>query len=64
MTERVLSVMSGIARGMRAVLGVPDYTKYVQHMKQSHPDCRIMTRDEFYRERFDAKYSKPGAKCC
>jgi uncharacterized short protein YbdD (DUF466 family) len=64
MTDRVVSVMSSIARGLRAVLGVPDYSKYVEHMRDSHPGCAAMTRDEFYRDRFNARYSKPGAKCC
>jgi len=62
--RKVYEAVSSVARAMRAVLGVPDYSRYVAHMRESHPSLRVMTRDEFYRERFEARYSKPGAKCC
>lgn len=62
--RKLAETISSIARGLRAVLGVPDYSRYAEHMREAHPSSRVMTRDEFYRERFEARYSKPGAKCC
>lgn len=64
MTVRLVSAFASIARAMRAVLGVPDYERYVAHMRDSHPGCAILTRDQFARERMDARYSRPGARCC
>jgi uncharacterized short protein YbdD (DUF466 family) len=60
----LIEAMSSIARAMRAILGAPDYERYVEHMRDAHPSCRVLGRDEFFRERFEARYSKPGAKCC
>jgi uncharacterized short protein YbdD (DUF466 family) len=64
MTERFGAILSGIARGMRAVLGAPDYDRYVRHVRQVHPRCKPMTRSQFEKERLESRYSKPGARCC
>jgi uncharacterized short protein YbdD (DUF466 family) len=64
MTDRLVSVFASIARGMRAVLGVPDYERYVAHMRASHPECAIVSREQFAKERMEARYSRPGARCC
>lgn len=64
MTDRLVSVFASIARGMRAVLGVPDYERYVAHMRASHPECTIVSREQFAKERMEARYSRPGARCC
>lgn len=64
MTDRLVSVFASIARGMRAVLGVPDYERYVTHMRASHPECAILSREQFAKERLEARYSRPGARCC
>ncbi len=64
MTEKLAVRLTGIARAMRAVLGVPDYERYVAHMLEDHPGCQPMSRDQFAHERLESRYSKPGAKCC
>jgi uncharacterized short protein YbdD (DUF466 family) len=56
--------MQGIARGMRAMLGVPDYDRYVKHVRSAHPGHVPMTSAEFARERMESRYNKPGARCC
>jgi uncharacterized short protein YbdD (DUF466 family) len=52
------------ARVARTVLGVPDYERYLAHVRTTHPNEPPLTRDEFGRERLDARYSRPGARCC
>ena len=52
------------ARTLRAVIGVPDYERYVAHVRRCHPGREPMTREAFVRERLEARYSKPGARCC
>jgi uncharacterized short protein YbdD (DUF466 family) len=52
------------ARLLRAVLGAPDYERYLAHVRARHPDCTPMTRDEFARERLSARYDRPGSRCC
>ena len=49
---------------LRRVIGVPDYDTYVAHMQAAHPERRMLTRDEFARERMADRYSRPGNRCC
>ena len=49
----------------RLMVGVPDYDTYVQHRKLKHPDKPIMTYEEFFRERQEARYGgSNGGRCC
>jgi uncharacterized short protein YbdD (DUF466 family) len=52
------------ARIARTVMGVPDYERYLAHVRATHPNEPPLTRDEFARERLDVRYSRPGARCC
>ena len=49
---------------LRTVIGVPDYERYVRHMRARHPECALLTKDEFARMRLEARYSRPGSRCC
>ncbi|HYN79892.1 MAG: YbdD/YjiX family protein [Gemmatimonadota bacterium] len=61
---RVLAVVDNLGRALRAMLGVPDYERYVEHCRSEHPGMRPMTRDEFSSDLLDRKYSRPGSRCC
>ncbi len=64
MTERLVVGLTSIARALRAVLGVPDYERYLSHVSCAHPGRVPMTCEQFMEERMQNRYSKPGAKCC
>jgi uncharacterized short protein YbdD (DUF466 family) len=49
---------------VRRVIGVPDYERYLAHMRQHHPECVPLTRDGFIAERLRARYDRPGSRCC
>jgi len=49
---------------VRTVIGVPDYDRYVRHMRARHPECALLTPAEFSRERLEARYRRPGSRCC
>ena len=49
---------------VRAVIGVPDYERYRQHMAEHHPGQPVMSEREFAEDRLQAKYSRPGQRCC
>jgi uncharacterized short protein YbdD (DUF466 family) len=53
-----------VAELLRAIVGAPDYDRYVAHVCACHPDQPVMTRDAFMRERLAARYERPGARCC
>ena len=46
------------------VLGAPDYERYVEHLRACHPQAQPLSREDFYRSRLEARYDRPGARCC
>lgn len=49
---------------VRRIVGVPDYERYVAHVRSCHPGTQPMSRTEFERTRLEDKYSRPGQRCC
>ena len=58
------TLLERILRTTRTIVGVPNYTVYRQHMAERHPECRPLDEKEFVQERLDARYSRPGNRCC
>lgn len=52
------------AKVLRYIIGVPDYDRYVAHVRTHHPDATPMCRTDFERMRITDKYSRPGGRCC
>jgi uncharacterized short protein YbdD (DUF466 family) len=51
----------------RLMIGVPCYDTYVAHRLANHPDEPIMTYEEFFRDRQNARYGVKGGgmnRCC
>ncbi len=49
------------------MVGVPDYQTYVEHRRAFHPEKPIMTYEEFFRERQNARYAVEKGRfkgCC
>ena len=55
--KRVLDVV-------RTVIGAPDYDRYVEHMRAHHPECSVVSRNDFMQQRLESRYSRPGSRCC
>lgn len=49
---------------VRRVIGVPDYEGYLAHMRERHPGSMPLTRERFLAERLQARYERPGSRCC
>ena len=49
---------------LRRIIGVPDYDRYVAHVRECHVGTVPMTREEFEKSRLEDKYSRPGQRCC
>ena len=49
---------------LRGVAGVPDYRRYLAHMKAAHPGDRIMSETEFNTARMGDRYDRVGSRCC
>lgn len=52
------------AEAARLAIGIPDYDRYLVHVRARHPERQPMTRDEFFRERMEARYGKGRSRCC
>ena len=54
-----------LGQSMRLMVGLPEYDTYVTHMEKTHPGQPMMSYEEFFRERQQAKYGngKSGG-CC
>lgn len=58
------SLWSRVRRIVLRVIGAPDYDHYVRHMTQHRPECALLSKKEFERDRLNARYSNPGSRCC
>ena len=64
MIDFISSMLTRPASFIRAVLGVPDYERYLAHMRAEHPGDRVMSETEFKHTRMNDRYSQPGSRCC
>ena len=48
----------------RLSCGVPDYEVYVAHLRHHHPERKIPSYAEFFRDRQAARYKGTGGRCC
>ncbi|SIQ08070.1 Uncharacterized short protein YbdD, DUF466 family [Aromatoleum tolulyticum] len=53
-----------LGQAARLMVGLPDYDTYVTHMKATHPDRPVMSYEEFFRERQEARYGGGTGRCC
>ena len=51
-------------RFFHLLVGMPSYDKYVEHMHTKHPDQRVKTQAEFFKEALDARYNGGTNRCC
>ncbi len=54
---RTVIVKDWSVRAARLMIGIPDYETYVAHRRRLHPDDAIMTYEEFFVERQEARYA-------
>ena len=55
-----------LAQSLRLMVGLPDYDNYLNHMEATHPDEPVMSYEDFFRERQEARYGGKGrvGRCC
>ena len=56
--------LARLAATVRRIIGAPDYAAYVVHVRACHPEREPMSEREFVTERLNARYEKPGSRCC
>ena len=54
-----------LGQSMRLMVGLPEYDTYLAHMEREHPGKPVMSYEEFFRERQEARYgSGRSGGCC
>ena len=53
-----------LGQAARLMVGLPDYDTYVAHVKTTHPERPVMSYEEFFRERQEARYNGGTGRCC
>ncbi len=53
-----------LAQSMRLMVGMPDYGSYLRHREATHPGEPVMSYEEFFRERQQARYEGGKGRCC
>ena len=64
---RVRRAWGWAVKTARLMVGVPDYDTYVAHRLAHHPDEPVMSYEEFFRERQNARYAVEKGRfkgCC
>ena len=56
LSARARFVCERVAQTARLMVGVPDYQTYVMHRQTNHPGQPVMTYEDFFRERQQARY--------
>jgi uncharacterized short protein YbdD (DUF466 family) len=64
MLDEIAKAGRYLGQTMRLMVGMPEYSTYVTHMENTHPDQTVMTYAEFFRERQEARYGGGTGRCC
>ena len=64
MIKRSLLWLGRAGSVVRRVIGAPDYEHYLVHMRARHPELTPLSRDRFIATQLQARFEKPGARCC
>jgi uncharacterized short protein YbdD (DUF466 family) len=49
---------------VRTIVGVPDYDRYLRHVRVAHPDVTPLSQDDFVSDQLQRRYNRPGSRCC
>jgi uncharacterized short protein YbdD (DUF466 family) len=66
MLEGLVQAGRYLGQSMRLMVGLPEYDAYLAHHEKTHPDLPVMSYEEFFRERQEARYGGAGKRggCC
>jgi uncharacterized short protein YbdD (DUF466 family) len=56
--------LRNLVSSVKAVVGMPDYERYLEHRRTCHPGEPVLSRREHYLEYLKWRYSGGGGRCC
>lgn len=48
----------------RALIGAPDYDRYLAHLDSHHPGSTPLGRADFFAQRQAARFARGATRCC
>lgn len=63
-SERARAAWALLVQTGRLIVGVPDYDRYVAHVRRVHPEATPMNREDFFANRLQARYGRGASRCC
>ena len=55
--------LRALAALVRGVAGMPDYERYVAHLRAAHPGVPVPSEREYLAAYVEHRY-RPGSRCC
>jgi uncharacterized short protein YbdD (DUF466 family) len=53
-----------LVASLRLMVGVGDYNAYLKHCAEHHPQAPVMSREQWYKARVDARYGGKRVHRC
>lgn len=64
MLRKTIRGAAYLCQSARLMVGMPEYSTYLDHMRNAHPERPPMSYPEFFRERQEARYGGKISRCC
>jgi uncharacterized short protein YbdD (DUF466 family) len=66
MIARLNAFCACVTETARLMVGIPDYQTYVEHRRKTHPDLPVMSYEEFFLDRQQARFAPSNGRfrCC
>ena len=62
--SRLLGRLRRLAASCRQVIGIPDFERYLAHMRAQHPGEPALTEREFHARAVERRYGAGRPGCC
>lgn len=62
--QAVRGLLKSLLRTIRTVAGMPDYHRYVEHLRTCHPDRPVPTEREYFTQYTETRYGAGMSRCC
>jgi uncharacterized short protein YbdD (DUF466 family) len=63
-TDTTLRGLRRLISALKAVAGMPDYERYLEHRRACHPGEPVLSRREHYEEYVTRRYASAAGRCC
>jgi len=60
----LIAKWAAVRASLRAIVGAPDYDRYLDHARRAHPGQTPLSREEFSARQLDRRYNRVGGRCC